>query len=147
MNQKRPIDKSIINVLKQGTSAQQSTDLVVATYPCTVTGLRWQLSAATDASNNCSFSWAIVLLKDGNSANAIASSDGSTFYEPEQNVLAFGYCDCLDKDAAAGPGIHNFDGTTKTMRKLMGGDKIVMLVKMSTSAGSFAGPIQFFCKT
>lgn len=147
VSQKRPIDKSLINVAHDLNTTQQSTVLTTATFPCTITGIRWALSLLGDASGPTTVRWAIVLVKDGNSANTMASSDGSTLYEPEQNVLAFGVKQLQDLDQGAGPGAISWEGSTKTMRKLMGGDQLVLITIVSTTRGDLSGVVQFFCKS
>ncbi len=74
----------------------------------------------------------------------MAISDQATFYEPEQNVLAFGVGALEDE----GPDSMTDSGTTKTMRKLMGGDKLVFINKgIVTNTHNTNGIIQFFCKS
>ncbi len=146
MSQKRPIDKNLVFVAKSAVDATQvSTTLITATFPCTITGLRWQIATDRAAGTGAaSFYWAIILVKDGNSANAIAISDGATFYEPEQNVLAFGLGVLEDE----GPDSMLAVGSTKTMRKLMGGDTIVFIVRgVATNTTNLDAIIQFFCKS
>jgi len=145
--QKRPIDKNLLFIGKTNSAGQQTTDLVTATYPCTITGLRWDLKTIGGAGGNAGVQWAIVLVKDGNSANNIAVSDGSTFYEPEQNVLAFGNMYVMDSDAGTGNATDEDKGSTKTMRKLMGGDKLVFVTRASAANGEINGIVQFFCKS
>ena len=147
---RRPIDKRLISILKAGVgSSQVSTTLYTTTFPGTVTGLRWSLGAVADAGTGVSVAhWAIVVVKDGLSASTMATSDGSTLYEPEQNVLAFGVLTCRDADSVAPTALQNFTGETKTMRKLMGGDKLVFItIGNAASLGSFQGVVQFFCKS
>ncbi len=75
----------------------------------------------------------------------MATSDGASLYEPEQDVLASGMSYVGQAD---GLSVVNDSGSTKTMRKLMGGDKleIVILGTHATSTG-LKGIVQFFCKT
>lgn len=149
VSQKRPIDKSLIVINKSAVdSTQVSTDLVTATFPCTITGLRWNLTPiSASAAGDAIVQWAIILVKDGNSANTMASSDGSTLYEPEQNVLSWGMS-ALSETDEAGHQNYTFEGDTKTMRKLMGGDKLVLIVRGATGTTfDFSGCVQFFCKS
>jgi len=147
ISQKRPIDKSLVVVSQTLNTTQQSTDLVTATFPCTVTGIRWDGTASAASTAGVRGFWALVLVKDGNSANTMAVSDGSTLYEPEQNVLAFGHFQCYDTDAGTGPGGVHIMGSTKTMRKLMGGDKLSLITIASATGGPFNMGVQFFCKS
>ena len=146
ISQKRPIDKSLVYVNKDTVDATQvTTQLLVATFPCTVTGLRWDIQVDRSAgTGQCRGDWCIVLVKDGNSANSISISDAATFYEPEQNVLAFG----VHSGQQDGPDSTHFMGTTKTMRKLMGGDQLIFVYKgLATNTSNVRGIIQFFCKS
>lgn len=146
VSQKRPIDKSLVVVAKSAIDATQvTTDLITATFPCTITGLRWNVAGDRAAgTGTAQLWWAIVLVKDGNSANTIAVSDAATFYEPEQNVLAFGMKAMEDE----GPDTSFFEGSTKTMRKLMGGDKLIFIARgVATNTVNLNAIVQFFCKS
>jgi len=141
----RPIDKKLIAVNKDGTgSSQVVTTIITATFPCTVTGLRWSIDTAQDAgTGEAYFQWAIVLVKDGNAAATITQSDAGEFYTPEQNVLAFG-TGAIDNNSDT----MHAEGNTKTMRKLMGGDLIQFIIKgVATNTVATRGVIQIFCKT
>jgi len=144
---KRPIDKNLVVVNQAVTSTQQQTDLITATFPATVTGLRWSLSALGSAVSASMVSWAIVLVKDGVSASTISQSDGAQMYQPEQNVLAFGVFYLADSDAGTGPTVNSWEGSTKTMRKLMGGDKIAFIAKANANTVPLDGVVQFFTKS
>jgi len=147
VSQKRPIDKSLINVTKTLVAdVQAATVLTTATFPCTVTGLRWVGSIAADTVTGSVVYWAIILVKDGNSANTMSRSDASTLYEPEQNVLAFGNAVVRDSDAGTGQSVRSIEGTTKSMRKLMGGDQI-QFICISSAGSQVTMSVQFFCKS
>ncbi len=146
---RRPIDKDLITIRKTITASQQVTTLKTTTFPCTVVGIRWELTASSIiATTPVEVIWAIVLVKDGNSANTMATTDAGTFYSPEQNVLAFGVAQMPDVDIGGGPIVHTWSGNTKTMRKLIGGDLLQLIVDGTQAAqGTFLGIIQFFCKS
>lgn len=143
---KRPIDKKIISVLKSNVSTtQEETVLLTATFPCTITGLRWSLGQTQDGGTGQNkIDWAIVITRDGVSADTLTSADGDDFYTPEENVLVFGQGMISGSNQC-----NHWDGTTKTMRKLMGGDKIAFEVRgnSATNTAQVEGMIQFFCKT
>ena len=146
--QRRPIDKSLISVTKSAQDGTQSeTDLLTVTFPCTIVGLRWNISAiaaAGTAPANCY--WAIVVVRDGDSADTMGVSDGATFYNPEQNVLTFGCAALAPNNLASSATV--WTGDTKTMRKMKGGDKLKLIVLgESTNTHEFRAIIQFFCKT
>ncbi len=145
--QKRPIDKNLINVSKSlVTSTQAATTLITATFPCTITGIRWNGAINATAVGATQIRWAIILVKDGNSPNTMATSDGSTLYEPEQNVLTWGVVTANDFDGGTGSSIQALDGSTKTMRKLMGGDQI-QIIFFANAAATVNMAVQFFCKS
>lgn len=146
---KRPIAKELVCISKTAVSTSQvQTDLVTTTFPNTITGLRWSIGFANNATVDSSFRWAIVVIRDGLQADTMGASDAASFYNPESNVLAFGVHH-LASSAATGPGpaTMNTEGDTKTMRKLQGGDKLAFIVKASAASVDVEGIVQFFQKT
>ncbi len=142
---KRPVDKNLIAIQQTGLDAtDQTTTLVTVTFPCTIVGLRWDFSVMQTAGTGiCTYHWCIVILRDGLVQPTIAVSDGATFYNPEQDVMAFG-CTSIDNNVQS----KQYLGSTKTMRKMMGGDKLVFVSKgIATNTSRVDGVIQFFCKT
>jgi len=87
---RRPIDKDLKITSVTVTTTVTSTTLKTTTFPCTVVGLRWTLSASSAVASVQDVWWAIVVVPDGESVNTPAISNAATFYAPEQNVLAFG---------------------------------------------------------
>lgn len=146
---KRPIDKSLVAISKTVNTTQSETTLVTATFPCTITGLRWEVSAVnTYATASNSLYWAIVLMKDGEAAQTIATSDGSSLYQPEQNVLVWGVDFLAEDSATVGqPRRGRFEGSSKTMRKLMAGDQLKLIMLAGAASVGLRGCVQFFCKT
>ncbi len=146
---KRPIDKELKVVNVALTNSQTTSTLKTTTFPCTVVGLRWSISAQSTLTTGASLvTWAIVVVHDGNSANTMATSDGADFYTPEQDVLTFGVARFPDSDAGNGPNVIQFEGATKTMRKLKQGDLLQLITLANlASVGVFAGVVQFFCKS
>ncbi len=144
---KRPIDKGLIVVNKSvGAATQANTLLVGATFPCTVTGLRWSLGLLNGATSATRVDWAIVIVRDGLSASTMSQTDAASLYQPEQDVMAFGSTRLADLDAGTGPAGFQMEGSTKSMRKLMGGDALVFIV-LSETAMNVDGVIQVFCKS
>lgn len=140
-----PIDKLLPGVVHDSIDAtQQSTVLITATFPCTVTGLRWELDALQQAGTAvCTGRWAIIIARDGSTVNTMSISDGAALFEPEQDCLAFGTWLIRNNT-----GVKHFSGSTKTMRKLKGGDRIICLSKgIATETSKLHGVIQLFCKT
>jgi len=122
------------------------------TFPGTVVGLRWDLGAeglATTVGTDVVF-WALVVVRQGNGPGPIgvgAAAMGQ-FYEPEEHVMASGKL--LVSTQASG--IRERDeGTTKTMRKMMGGDRIMLLARnvsaIVNDPVAFTGVVQFFIKS
>lgn len=147
----RPIDKKIVTVNKLVVgSAQQATTLISATFPCTITGLRWSVAAENlVGTNGVNVGWAIVQSKENlNVNNVTVPGDGVDFYTPEQEVLAWGVSKLNAENASNGKSIALWDGSTKTMRKLQNGDALVMIVRTDTAVSvNFTGVVQFFCKS
>ncbi len=144
---RRPIDKELKCILKAAVDGTQVvTTLKTTTFPCTIVGLRWSLSFAQDAGGGQGqMYWAIVVVPDGVSASTMAFSDAADFYTPEQHVLAFGTF--LDNIAAVSTP-KTVDGSTKTMRKMKGGDLLQFIaVGEATNTTAINGVVQFFCKS
>ncbi len=142
---KRPIDKSIIAISKDTVDATDvTTTLLTTTFPCTVTGLRWQLSFSQDGGTAAAFfHWAIVIVRDGVTVSTLTISDAGKFFDPEQNCLTWGV-GTIDNNTET----ITHTGSTKTMRKMMGGDILMFVYKgRATNTSGCRGIIQFFCKT
>lgn len=149
---KRPIDKSLINVNQAVNNTQSNTSLVTATYPSTITGIRWSITFRAPIGGIANEGgWALIRVKDGVPPNTMSFTNAATFLEPEQEVIAFGRWAVQDADIATsnGPSIDKIEGTTKSMRKLMGGDQIYFSVNGTNAAASTVcnATIQFFAKT
>ncbi len=144
---KRAIDKVQIAINLNGVTATQvNTTIVDATFPSTITGIRWDLSFAQSAGTGvCEFSWAIVIVKEGNIADNMVLTHAAQFYTPEQNCLVYG-TELIVNGPTHGMTKHA-SGTTKTMRKLMIGDRILFLFRgVATDTAGCVGVIQCFQK-
>lgn len=142
---KRPISKELVAISKTGTAATQATTtLYTATFPVTVVGLRWSLAVVQDAGTGAANHWwCIVLLRDGITVSTVAISDAAAFFEPEQDVLAFGV-GTIDNNSET----KDFMGASKTMRKLQTGDRLVFIDRgVATDTHATIGIIQFFVKS
>lgn len=150
---KRPIDKKIVSVQKANIGAAQvKTNLyAAATFPGTITGLRWHLNftrAGGTTNTVGNFSWAIVVTPAGTTTSTLSIGDATSLYDPEQMVLAFG-AGCT-YNGAAGASNNNLmhDGSTKAMRKLKTGDTLDFIVfGTATEVHDLEGAVQFFYKT
>lgn len=140
---KRPMEKKIVTVSHAVTSGGQvSTTLMTATYPFTLTGLRWDLSAIEDT-NGGGVAWAIVVVREGASADTLSVADGAALYQPESNVVAAGVFEV----PASTTNIVRLEGSTKAMRKMQGGDTLQFLTLGSAApTADLRGTIQFFAK-
>lgn len=145
---KRPIDKQLISIESTIGTAQASTDLYTTTYPGTMVGLRWDITSVNLSTGIVRIWWAIVVNREGIAASNMSTSNASTFYAPESDVLAFGCSYIVGSAATGGPMTRNFEGSTKAMRKLMAGDKLrfITLADVASSVG-MVGEIQFFVKS
>lgn len=142
---RRPIAKELIAVNKDGVAGSQvATTLKTATFPCTVVGLRWDLTLYQDAgTGTASGRWAIILIDDGDSANTLGVTDAGTFYQPENHVMAYGFFS-IDNNTRP----LSIMGSTKTMRKMQDGDILqFVIVGVATNTVALRGCVQYFCKT
>jgi len=147
---KRPIDKKLTNVVVNNlVAAKQDVDLYAsATFPGTITGIRWSFGAVRSggtATTYGAFKWAIVVVPAGTTISTINMASAGSMYDPEQMVLAFG---CGTSFANSGTDTMMFEGSTKSMRKLKAGDKLVFTAfGTATERHDISGTVQFFYKT
>lgn len=145
----RPIDKDIISVAQTVTTSVNDTVLKTVSIPSTVVGIRWNATALAITANQCMYAWAIVVVHDGNSVSTPSLSNASTFYAPEQDVLAFGFGGLNPAGSTdPGPNTNPIEGATKTMRKLRVGDELhfITIGNVASSVDIF-GAVQFFTKS
>lgn len=145
---KRPIDKQLINISQYVTTTATNTTLYTATYPGTITGIRWDLQCIGIVNSLNQGRWFIAHTRDGYTPNAPSLTGGSSLYQPETDVLAFGAL-LNYPDATVGVDTPiTISGSTKTMRKLQAGDRLDFVSLGSVANSMFmAGTIQFFIKT
>lgn len=145
------LDKKLVNVQLVGiTNTQSTTVLSIATFPCTIIGLRWEGAyLLLEDGGFTQFAWAIIVLREGIAPNNLSLGNGTTLYEPEQDVLVYGRSLLHIDAAAAEHTTYPLSGSTKTMRKLQGGDQLVFIVRADNSTYTFniSMAVQFFCKT
>ena len=134
---------------KEVSTAQLNTILKTVTFPVTVTGMRWEFSVHTGSSDVPGFiHWAIVKVQEGDTANNLSTSDASTLYAPEENVLAFGTAALEPRASPSGPSTREWSGSTKTMRKLKAGDTLQWIaICNEADLATFRGVVQFFSKS
>ncbi len=132
------------------TAQNESILRAAATFPATIVGVRWELTAiALDAAAaNCLVTWAIVHLQDSKAASALSLGDATDFYSPEQNVISWGTSFIPNAVGTEGPIVARWNGDSKTMRKVRNGDQLVLLCKSDVlNAAAFNGIVQFFIKS
>ncbi len=147
---KRPINKELISILHNVGTTQGTTFIIPpAVFPGTVTGLRWSVCVrASLVTGPAEIFWAIVVVPQGDTIDAMSIGDGTSFYAPEKNVLTFGIFEGPDADLGVGPVLHVFEGTTKTMRKFMVGDTLAFISNANNAnAGRITAIIQVFYMT
>lgn len=148
---KRPVDKSIkaINdTVPEDT--QKKAELLVVTTPCTVTGFRWDLRLCTATNDSAaSAGWALIITRAGNDPVTLNMGQNSDVYTPQQHVIASGLSLLPGPNAEGVWNCKDWKGHTKTARKLMVGDKLVLIYR--NTSGSVAnvdvtGQVQFICR-
>jgi len=148
---KRPIDKKLTNVsLTNIVAAKQEVDLyAAATFPGTITGVRWSLTVRKTggtAVTKGNMAWSIVIVPAGTTTSTMTLANAGSLYDPEQNVIAFGRFSLWD--SATNNDAMQFEGSTKAMRKLKAGDKLVLnTFGTATERCDIDGTVQFFYKT
>ncbi len=148
VNKQNRLNKRLFVINEKVLTTTEHKTMHDATYPCTITGIRWSLTIQGPASgeNDANFSWAIVITRDNNDTKSFNFASESNLYAPEQDVLAFGCCRLANADKP-GPQTHHFEGSTKTMRKLQHEDQIKFVYGAESSDGHVFGCVQSFCKT
>jgi len=143
----RPKDKRIIAIDTNPVfaAAQRNIQLYLFSFPGTITGLRWNLNFY-DTTETQSIVWAIMVVRDGVTPSLVANA--GDLATPEQNVLAWGKGTVNNvNDSTASRYVDR--GQSKSMRRLMGGDKIIFSASSSNLVGTsgglkLGGAVQFF---
>lgn len=152
----RPVEKEIRYILKPTTSTTTiHTPLYDATFPCTVENLRWSFSLyhETILSQVQVTGWAIIVVRHAEQNGEISLTNNSDFYSlTNHNVMAHGIQGtAFETDPALAPQtptVVNFEGVSKTARKLAIGDRLVWIGKSSHLLGGIMqGSIQFIIKS
>lgn len=133
-----------------------SLSLYKATYPCTISGLRWDLvwgwgDETKQNTWNIQITWCIYIKEEGEADRTPAfhpntTDDAGDYIKGEQSIIAWGNACVADKGAFP----INQD-STKSMRKLQSGDQLMITIKQqytgdAANAPGYAvlGGIQFF---
>ena len=134
---KRPIDKKIVSIQASvGSGAQTSATVFSATEAVTYTGghVSWCFVGAGAGVG----AWALIYVREGNVANTVDINNSSTFYTPEQDILALGHfgSSATDFDVV----FNNLK--IKTKRKMKAGDTIIFRTTGSAAAvGTLAAAV------
>ncbi len=139
----RPIDKTITTIQQFLNATQDQTVITNPTFPSTMTGLRWNLTFSQSAGTSLAqYQWAIVFLAQDETIDTLAFGDNLRFYTPEKNCLVWGYGTIFNMTQT-----NHVDGSTKTMRKLMVGDRIIFIaLGIATNTVQVDGAVQLFLK-
>lgn len=145
---RRDLGKFLVNIYHAGTSIQHDTVLMgEAQQPGTITGLRWDIAfAGTEGSNGQGqdFAWCIYALRQSVAVPTLSLDGASALTGNLRDVIAFG----------SGVVVQGFapteeHGSTKSMRKLQRGDKLMFSFKPlgATPKVHVRGSAQFFYRT
>ena len=125
LTHKRPSQR--VNYVAEATIPQNSGNTIYvygATSAGTITSIEMDI-ASSGTSGNADLTYAIVYVPDGYNANAITDYSGSTtFYEPEETVLAAGIASTQDF----------FKVRTKMSRRMREGDRIAVVLRNNDNA-------------
>ncbi len=140
---RRPVDKVILVVGLALNATDDSTVIHTATYPATMTGLRWDFNFLQSGGTGvASYVWAIIYLRDGETIDNLTFANGASLYSPEQNCLVWAF-GSIDNNTET----KQDRGSTKTMRKMMVGDQIVVAaLGVATNTTAMTGGVQLFLK-
>ena len=149
---KRPVDKKLTVIQKNSVAAtQQTTVLIAPTAACTVVGFRWSFFVNGDGGTEGvphDYQWVIVHQRDGSTISTLSTSDASSLYSPEQDVLAFGVGQCRqDSTSVITDSSNQWNGISRASRRMMVGDQIVFVIDgIATETVRVKGCVQLFCK-
>lgn len=151
----RPLDKSIIGISQTaaGTTGGNIT-LYTATFPATITGLRWEWDAfnAANSTNVNNVTWIIYRLKASLQPFTISQTNAAPVTQPEEEVICWGTMGLPSNadptNAAANKLSFHVKDSTKSMRKLQNGDRLAFAwIGDNSSNVTIQGAVQFFGKS
>lgn len=143
-------DKQVKCIDSTVTDSQGNVTLYTATFPCFLTGIRWDLSFVSQtAASDVRIGWGLIVSGDGYTPNTLViSSSAADFYTPESDIIIPGHMCLRDSDVGSGPSICYYNGSCKTGRKLKAGDVFYFshLATVANGGGAY-GVVQFVVKT
>lgn len=143
---RRATTKRIVTVAGAITSTQSQTNLFQVTYPCKITGLRWNLTISNIDDFRQIAAWLIIVLREGDTVNSISLSEGSQLYQPQENVIAYGLT-FVDQRSRSNHST-KWKDSTKATRQLQSGDTLFMInVSDRAEELDLIGAIQFFVES
>lgn len=145
----RPIQKELVMVNITATSvATTSQTLSTFTQPGTIVGLRWSISDLSAIATSTQVAWVIMIIRESVATPTMSLGSGNDIVNPVQDVLAFGVGHTVSTAGTAGPQVHNWEGNTKTMRKVQGGDQLAFLtLSNGVASDNILACIQYFIKS
>lgn len=144
----RPIQKELVVINNTATTSTTTAVMTTFAQAGTVVGLRWSISDLSAINTSTQVAWCIMVLRESVANPVMSLGSGADLVNPVQDVLAFGVGHTAATLGNAGPMVHNWEGSTKTMRKVQGGDKLVFLqISNGVSSDNFLAAVQYFIKT
>lgn len=151
---RRAINKQLrtVQILAVVAAKRECIIKAAATWPATITGLRWEFNIARTIDTGAlgptsTLRWVIAVVPDGSTSGTPNMATTGKTYTPEQNCLAFGSFSSSGISVVPA-GVSHQVGSTKTMRKIRAGDQL-MVVVMGTAveAHEITGTVQWFEKS
>ena len=137
---KRPIEKKVKTFKLVNDGSQQTVNLYTSIIAETLSGFFLSGSILSTVTNQFAIAL-LVLVREGNSVNAIGLGNQNDTYKPEQNVLwSIGY------DSGDPENPKHFADRMKVQRKLKEGDALFLVHDSEAAAGVIAGTISIFIK-
>jgi len=137
---KRSKAKTLVCAQTNTTGTTQANEkLFGATYPCTVAGMRWEVTIQNLTGSLQNVMWAVYILREGNTHPPLSTT---LIMAPEQNCIAWGVT--ILGTANNGESNVMWTDKTKSMRKLQGGDQVFWSVKSTGGDVAFVAAFQFF---
>lgn len=114
------------------------------TYPCTIAGLRWDISINNRDTNPAEVMWCIIAAREGTDPTTKLTGNWSmASIKPEQNVIAWG--SGIIEPNQKPTSLRIWEGSTKSMRKMQIGDKLLLIIGKTNGMGDHNGHFQYSC--
>lgn len=115
------------------------------TYPCTIAGLRWDISINNLDTHPAEVFWCIIAAREGTdpTTNFTGNDWDIADVKPEQNVMAWGIG--IIEPNQKPTSLRIWEGSTKSMRKMQIGDKLLLIIAKTNGMGPNKGHYQYSC--